>query len=98
MVITMQFVLPSKYTNAEATPKPIDERVIIKEEGERKYGVVRFSGVATDVKWLEETVEKLKKSLEKDGHMVIGEFLLVRYNPPWNLPLFRANEIMIPIQ
>lgn len=95
--VTMQFVLPSKYQKAEDAPKPVDERVVIKEEGERKYGVVRFSGVATD-KVVEEKVRKLKESLERDGYKGVGDFLLARYNPPWTLPPLRTNEVMIPVE
>lgn len=95
--VTMQFLLPAKYQKAEEAPKPLDERVVIREEGERKYGVVRFAGVATeDV--VNEKVNKLRKSLEKDGYKVIGEFLLARYNPPWTLPTLRTNEVMIPVE
>ncbi|XP_010262719.1 PREDICTED: heme-binding-like protein At3g10130, chloroplastic [Nelumbo nucifera] len=96
-MVAMQFVLPSKYTKAEEAPKPTDERVVIKEEGERKYGVVKFSGMATD-KVVEEKVEKLKQSLERDGYKITGKFLLARYNPPWTLPPLRRNEVMIPIE
>ncbi|KAJ6865182.1 heme-binding-like protein [Populus alba x Populus x berolinensis] len=85
-MVTMQFVLPAKYKKAEEAPKPVDERVVIREEGVRKYGAVA------------ERVEKLKKSLERDGLKVIGEFLLARYNPPWTLPPLRTNEVMIPIE
>ncbi|KAG9453264.1 hypothetical protein H6P81_006168 [Aristolochia fimbriata] len=73
--VTMQFVLPSKYGNVEEVPVPVDERVAIKREGERKYGVVRFNGVATE-SVVEEKVERLKQSLERDGFKVIGDFLL----------------------
>ncbi|XP_021289214.1 heme-binding-like protein At3g10130, chloroplastic [Herrania umbratica] len=96
-MVTMQFLLPAMYKRAEEAPKPLDERVVIREEGERKYGVVKFAGVATD-QVVEEKVENLKKSLERDGHKVIGEFLLARYNPPWTLPAFRTNEVMLPVQ
>lgn len=95
--VTMQFLLPSKYRKAEEAPRPVDERVVIREEGERKYGVVKFGGVATE-EVVEAKVEKLKKSLERDGFKVIGKFLLARYNPPWTLPPFRTNEVMIPIE
>lgn len=95
--VTMEFLLPEKYQRAEEAPAPVDERVVIREEGERKYGVVRFSGVASE-RVVEEKVEKLKKDLERDGFKVIGEFLLARYNPPWTLPPFRTNEVMIPIE
>ncbi|XP_065851905.1 heme-binding-like protein At3g10130, chloroplastic [Euphorbia lathyris] len=96
-LVTMQFLLPSKYKKAEEAPKPTDERVVIREEGERKYGVVKFGGVATD-QVVEEKVEMLKKSLERDGYKVTGKFILGRYNPPWTLPPLRTNEVMIPIE
>lgn len=96
-MVTMQFVLPSKYQKVDDAPKPTDERVVIKEEGEKKYAVVRFSGVASD-KVVEEKVRKVKESLERDGHKGVGDFLLARYNPPWTLPPFRTNEIMIPVE
>jgi hypothetical protein len=96
-MVTMQFILPSMYEKAEEAPKPTDERVVIREEGERKYGVVKFSGVASD-EVVKEKVEKLRLSLERDGFKVIGDFLLGRYNPPWTLPMFRTNEVMIPIE
>ncbi|RWR91605.1 heme-binding-like protein, chloroplastic [Cinnamomum micranthum f. kanehirae] len=76
----------------EEEPVPVDRRVVTREEGERKYGVVRFSGVATD-EVVEERVEKLKKSLGRDGYKVVGQFLLARYNPPRTLP-----EVMILIE
>ncbi|KAM0953398.1 putative SOUL heme-binding protein [Dioscorea sansibarensis] len=80
--VTMQFMLPSKYTKAEEAPKPTDERVFIREEGERKYGVVKFSGVATD-KAVKEKVEMLRRSLERDGHKVAGDFLLASQEEDW---------------
>ncbi|GMI79897.1 haem-binding protein 2, cytosolic heme (tetrapyrrole) binding protein 2 [Hibiscus trionum] len=96
-MVTMQFLLPAMYKSAEEAPKPLDERVVIKEEGERKYAVVKFGGVATDTV-VEEKVENLKKSLERDGYTVIGQHLLARYNPPWTIPAFRTNEVMLPVE
>ena len=96
-MVIMQFLLPDKYQKAEEAPKPVDERVVIREEGERKYGVVKFGGAATEAVVVEK-VEKLKKSLERDGYKITGEFLLARYNPPWTLAPFRTNEVMIPIE
>ncbi|KAJ7950214.1 Heme-binding-like protein [Quillaja saponaria] len=96
-MVTMQFVLPAKYAKAEEAPKPVDERVVIVEEGEKNYGVVKFGGVATE-QVVEEKVDKLRKSLEKDGYKVIGDYLLARYNPPWTLSAFRTNEVMIPVE
>ncbi|KAG8376983.1 hypothetical protein BUALT_Bualt09G0121000 [Buddleja alternifolia] len=96
-LVSMTFILPSKYVKAEEAPRPVDERVVIREEGEKKYGVVRFSGVARD-EVVANKVEKLKGCLERDGFKVAGDFLLARYNPPWTLPPFRTNEVMIPVE
>ncbi|XP_006646483.2 heme-binding-like protein At3g10130, chloroplastic [Oryza brachyantha] len=92
----MQFLLPSKYSKAEEAPRPTDERVVLREVGERKYGVVRFSGLTGD-KVVKEKAEWLKAALEKDGFAVKGPFVLARYNPPFTLPPLRTNEIMIPV-
>ncbi|KAI8016237.1 AT-hook motif nuclear-localized protein 1 [Camellia lanceoleosa] len=48
-LVTMQFILPSKYKKAEEASRPVDERVVIREERERKYGVVKFGGAETEV-------------------------------------------------
>ncbi|CAM0883589.1 unnamed protein product [Alopecurus aequalis] len=95
--MTMQFLLPSKYGKAEEAPRPTDERVVLREVGERKYGVVRFSGLTPD-KVVAEKVEGLKAALEKDGHAITGPFVLSRYNPPWTFPPLRTNEVMIPVE
>uniref|UniRef100_A0A0D9V7U5 SOUL heme-binding protein n=1 Tax=Leersia perrieri TaxID=77586 RepID=A0A0D9V7U5_9ORYZ len=95
--MTMQFLLPSKYSKAEEAPRPTDERVVVREIGERKYGVVRFSGLTGD-KVVKEKGEGLKAALEKDGFTVKGPFVLARYNPPFTLPPLRTNEVMIPVE
>lgn len=94
---TMQFVLPEKYRSADEAPRPEDERVSVKDVGERKYGVVKFSGVATE-EVVKEKVGKLRDDLEKDGFKVVGDWLLARYNPPWTLPMLRTNEVMVPVE
>ncbi|KAF8042250.1 hypothetical protein BT93_A0772 [Corymbia citriodora subsp. variegata] len=95
--VTMRFVLPAKYGRAEEAPRPLDERVVLRDEEGRKYGVVRFGGVATEGV-AREKAERLREWLERDGHKVAGEWLLARYNPPWTVPPLRTNEVMIPIE
>jgi len=95
--VTMEFILPAKYSKAADAPRPLDERVVVREEGEQTFGVVRFSGVATD-QVVNDKVETLKRSLERDGYKVVGDYSLARYNPPWTLPMYRTNEVMIPVE
>lgn len=101
--VTMRFILPSKYTSASDAPRPTDAQVVVRDEAGKRYGVVRFSGVATD-KVVEQKVSGLKAALERDGHRLVptpqGEagFLLARYNPPWTIPRLRTNEVMVPVE
>ncbi|CAF2123127.1 unnamed protein product [Brassica napus] len=95
--VTMQFLLPEMYKKAEDAPRPTDERVVIKEEGGRKYGVVKFSGTASE-SVVSEKVKKLRSDLERDGFKITGDYVLARYNPPWTLPSFKTNEVMIPVE
>ncbi|XP_078435476.1 SOUL heme-binding family protein [Wolffia australiana] len=94
--VTMRFVLPSKYGKAEDAPAPGDERVVVRDEAGGAFAVVKFGGVATE-EVTAEKVEKLRRALERDGCRVTGPHLLARYNPPWTLPPFRTNEILIPV-
>ncbi|CAN6807726.1 unnamed protein product [Brassica oleracea] len=95
--VTMQFLLPEVYKKAEDAPLPTDERVVIKEEGGRKYGVVTFSGTAAEGA-VSEKVKKLSSDLERDGFKITGDYVLARYNPPWTLPPFKTNEVMILVE
>jgi hypothetical protein len=96
-MMTMQFVLPSKYTSLEQVPRPVDSRVRIKEVPPRKYGVVTFNGIANK-KLEEEKVVSLKAALEEAGFKVIGPHILAQYNPPWTIPFLRTNEVMLPVE
>ncbi|CAA0830546.1 SOUL heme-binding family protein [Striga hermonthica] len=97
-MVTMGFILPAKYARAADAPLPVDGRVALRDEGERKYGVVRFGGSARE-EVVEEKASGLRECLERDGYRAAGDFVLARYNPPWiTLPPFRTNEVMIPVE
>ena len=95
-LVTMQFVLPSKYT-MENAPTPTDDRVKLKEVPAKRYGVITFSGTADD-KLTEQQLQKLKAALQADGYKILGEHLLARYNPPWTPWFLKTNEVMVPIE
>eukprot|EP00249_Psilotum_nudum_P002935 c16224_g1_i1 orf=179-817(-) len=94
-VVTMQFVLPSKYS-AGSVPRPTDPRVSVKEIPTKRFGVITFSGVADDV-LVEKKLGRLKNALQQVGYNITGDHILARYNPPWTLPFLRKNEIMLPV-
>ncbi|MCD7460646.1 hypothetical protein HAX54_044043 [Datura stramonium] len=63
--VTMQFILLTKYMKFEEAPKPLDERVVVKEEGERKY-----EGVAEEKEMVvhrSKRKEKEREGCESDG-------------------------------
>lgn len=96
-LVTMQFILPAQYTSVESTPKPTDERVVVKEIPARKFGVATFSGVAGD-SLVQKNVTGLRTALEKAGFTITGQHLVARYNPPWTLGFLRTNEVLLPVE
>ena len=56
----------------------------------------RFSGLANDALIRAKTVE-LRKYASDHKLTTVGEPLLAFYNPPWTLPFFRRNEIMLEL-
>ena len=92
----VQFIMPSSYT-LETLPKPKDARVSLVERPARVYAVVRFTGVGKDEKMVEKEKE-LRESLQRDGIEVDGAAVFARYDPPWTFPLFRRNEVLIPVR
>lgn len=92
---SMQFVLPSKYSS-DNVPKPIDERVAIREIPGRKFGVIKFSGVANQ-ELVDKKRERLRVALEDAGYTITGDYILARYNPPFTLSFLRTNEVLLPV-
>jgi effector-binding domain-containing protein len=89
----VHFVMPSRYTY-EMLPKPNNPAVNIREITAKHYAVIQFSGFAGEDKVAAKTLALLgwmqENQLEPQG---LPE--MARYNPPWTLPFFRRNEVMI---
>ncbi|KAL3698235.1 hypothetical protein R1sor_012311 [Riccia sorocarpa] len=95
-LVTMQFLLPDKYT-MDNVPKPTDDRVSVKAVPARKYGVLTFAGVADDT-LTQKMLGTLKNALNEKGYKITGDYILARYNPPWTLGFLRKNEVMLPVE
>jgi hypothetical protein len=89
----MHFVMPSQYT-LESLPRPNNPAVTLREVPQGNYAVIRFSGLAGEDKVAAKTAE-LMAWLEGKGISPVGKPELARYNPPWTLPFFRRNEVMV---
>jgi hypothetical protein len=91
----IHFVMPSQYTVANI-PKPNNSAVTLRELP-RTYKVVhRYSGFNTMARVQEKTNETLAWA-KQQSLTVIGAPQLSRYDPPWTLPMFRRNEIMLEV-
>lgn len=90
------FLMPSNYS-MEELPEPLDDRVVLKEDPERIFAAIKYSGTWSKARYVE------KKSLLEDfiagrGLKVSGEAIWARYDPPFMPWFLRRNEVLIPIE
>jgi hypothetical protein len=92
----IHFVMPSQYTMA-SIPKPKNSAVQLREVPSQ-FVVVHsysgFNGVSKVQAKMQETIDWALKNHLKP----MGTPRLSRYDPPWTLPMFRRNEIMVEIE
>jgi SOUL heme-binding protein len=91
----IHFVMPSQYTLANI-PKPNNRAVTLHELPSKYFVVYRYSGFNTVARVQEKTDETLAWA-KQQSLKVMGTPQLSRYDPPWTLPMFRRNEIMVEV-
>ena len=91
----VHFVMPSQYTLA-TIPKPKNSAVTLHELPSKYFVVHRYSGFNTVARVQEKTDEALAWT-KQQSLKVVGTPQLSRYDPPWTLPMFRRNEIMVEV-
>ena len=91
----IHFVMPSQYTLANI-PKPKNEAVTLKEVPSKHFVVHSYTGFNNLSRVQSKTDEAMEWASSK-SLKVIGTPQLSRYDPPWTLPMFRRNEIMLEI-
>jgi|AntRauTorckE5430_2_1112549.scaffolds.fasta_scaffold00045_23 effector-binding domain-containing protein len=92
----ISFIMPSKY-NMETLPKPINNRILIKEIASKKFIAIRFSGINSDQN-IQNHEEKLMTYIENNKLSFTGPVKYAFYNPPWTPAFMRRNEVMIEIK
>ena len=92
--VTMQFMIPSKYTLADL-PKPNNPDVKFKTEREKFLATISFGGWSNDKK-IEEHTAKLKALLKENNIRHLNNFSYFGYNPPFQV-INRRNEIAVEI-
>jgi hypothetical protein len=91
----INFVMPSQYTLANI-PKPKNNAVTLREVPSKYFIVHKYSGFNTVSRVQTKTDETVEWAIKR-SYKMIGMPQLSRYDPPWTLPMFRRNEIMIEI-
>ena len=90
--------LRSALQDKESLPAPNTDRVAVTERPSGEYAALSFSGVA-DTKAASQKEQELRTCIQKRGLSAKGsEWYLARYNDPSTKPMFRKNEVLIPIE
>ncbi|MEY3446993.1 MAG: hypothetical protein RIR45_1748 [Pseudomonadota bacterium] len=89
------FVMPSQYKLA-TLPKPNNSAVTVREVPAKRYAVLGYSGFNTESRVQQRTTELLAW-VKANNLTPVGAPQLARYDPPWTLPMWRRNEIMVEL-
>lgn len=92
----VQFVMPSHYSVSNL-PQPENKIIKIVEAPSKNFVVIQFRGSSHQSN-LDEHEATLRAYVAQHHLKVIGQALYAFYNPPWILPPFRRNEIMLEIE
>jgi hypothetical protein len=92
----VQFVMPDHYT-LETLPKPNNNGVQVRETPAATYAILTYSGF-NFFSSVQSNTEKLSHWMQTKKLEAVKPAQLARYNPPWTLPMWRRNEIMIEIK
>jgi len=92
----ISFVMPKEYS-METLPKPNNTAVKLIVQPKERYAVVVFSGLVRESSY-DEKASLLDRFVKTQGLSSVGSLLIARYNPPWTLPFFRRNELMVKVR
>lgn len=82
---------------AAGAPLPTDSRVRIVTLPAVTMGVIRYTGIASEVARARQT-SRLRAALDASGLMTEGAPLYFAYDPPFALPFLRRNEVALSIK
>ena len=91
----ISFVMPKEYS-LKTLPRPNNPEVTLTALPKEKFAVIVFSGLVRESSY-DEKVKLLNNFIKKQNLRIYGSVKIARYNPPWTLPFFRRNELMIKI-
>jgi hypothetical protein len=91
----VSFVMPSSFS-MDSIPTPTNNLVTIKQVPQKTYAVIQFSGWNTD-RNVFKNEKRLREFLRKNNLNSIGNPTFAFYDPPFKLPMFRRNEVMLEV-
>ena len=89
----IQFIMPSQYS-LDALPAPKDPSVRLVALEPETFAVLRFSGSTRD-EAVNARKAELLRLLAQTGWRAAGEPVAWFYDPPWQLPSQRRNEVAV---
>ena len=92
----VHFVMPSQYTMS-SIPKPKNPDVKLREIPGKLFAVNSFTGFNTQSR-IQAKTDELSAWIGQKNLKSLGQTQLARYDPPWTLPMFRRNEVMIEVE
>ena len=93
----MTFMMPSAY-KMDDLPTPTDKRVSFEKVNAKYCAALRYTWFGNK-KRNERKANELQEWLEGlKGYEPISSPMYAGYDPPWTLPFFRRNEMIIDIQ
>ncbi len=94
----MSFSMPSEYT-MENLPKPVDQRVVLKEIPAQLMAVIRYTGSFSNLEQRKKKAAELMRWLESQtDYQTIADPVFAGYDPPFTIPFLRRNEVLIKIE
>jgi len=93
--VFVSYIKPNKFKMG-TLQKPKNKSIKILSLTKEKYAVIVFSGIVKETSYIEK--EKFLNEFIKEKKLKSsGEIKIARYNPPWTLPFFRRNELMLKV-
>ena len=93
---TTAFILPEG-ASVSTAPVPQDERVMLRDVPARRVAAIRFAGLLRNGR-AETRRRELAAWLDARGLVSAGDWRMAGYHPPWTLPPFRRNEVIVTLQ
>lgn len=92
----VRFVMPESYT-LTSLPVPKNDAVKLKKISEKRFVVIRFSGLPDHEK-IQQHQQTLSAFIQEKRLKASPVATYAFYNPPWTLPFLRRNEVMFEIK